>query len=522
MITDKMFKAYTSMEWQNTYRLLQHWKEGDTFCFADCDDLDTVEKLLKFSHRYEVEARKTALNLPRYESSLICMNLYTFIVYISKANPEEVLHTRDYLHLYAMEAIRLLQYGDRDVSVAEVYEEEEMLLLLRMVEVMFMGREIAKFVEGNLISNLESIAFKNGRFILADEDFNFLQSFRKNFSGKGTRLRMAEDTSCFLFDVYENKDIFLKYLSQILKGKVEGWCQKAVRGTCYEFLPILSLTDPEYADYSSFIKELSARIRFTAEVMKLRDLEDNNYYSAGNVSDIPIPKGMIYEPKFKRWKMGDEEHVALAYTPVVKMSEEAFVTCFALCGDSVNSWIERQLNKDFEQYKWKQHYLGAMEIQFEEEVNSFMRKMGYRSGNLKQNGEWLTERLPVMLPGECDVFAIHEKEKQIYLLECKRLHDAISTGFSYKTIESNKKKILQKFVPNLYRKKQQLETYIKNSYPDYQFSCGIVTDVDFPIFIRENVNYKWKDEIAICDFRALQEAVREHNVLSSSLFIRKG
>lgn len=516
-----MLKAYMSFEWQNTCKLLQDWKEGDTFGFEDCDELNTVEKLLRFSQRYEVKARKTALDLPRYESSLICMNLYTYIVYFSKANPKETFYSQDYLHLYAMDAIRLLQYGDRNVSDAETYKENKMLLLLRMVEVIFMSREIAKYLQCNLISNPERIAFKGGRFILADEDLKFAQRFGENFNGKGTRLRMAEDTSHFLFEVYENKDIFLKYLSQIQKGKVEEWCQKAIRGTCYEFLPILSPTDPEYADYSAFIKELDARIRFTVEVMKSRDLEDNIFFTVGNVCADSIPKGMICEPEFKRWRMGDEEHLALTYAPVVKISEEVFLTCFALCGDSVNAWIERQLNKDFEQYKWKQQYLGAMEIQFEQEVNSFLREMGYRSSNLKQNGEWLSEKLPVRLQGECDVFAIHEKEKNIYLLECKRLHDAISTGISYKTMESNRKKILQKFVPKLYNKKQQLETYIKNRYPDYHFSCGIITDVDFPMFIREDVNYKWKDEIVICDFNALQEAVRGHNALRSALFIRK-
>ena len=328
-------------------------------------------------------------------------------------------------------------------------------------------------------------------------------------------------TSHFLFEVYKNKDVFFKYLFQIQKGKVEEWCKNAVRGTCYEFLPILSPMDPEYADYSAFIKELEVRIRFTAEVMKYRDLEDNNFFAVGNVSGVSIPKGMICEPKFKRWRMGDEEHLALTYAPVMKVDEGIFLTCFALCGDSVNSWIERQLNKDFEQYKWKKQYLGAMEIQFEKEVNSFMREMGYRSGNLKQNGEWLTEKLPVRLQGECDVFAIHEKEKKVYLLECKRLHDAVSTGFSYKTMESNKKKILQKFVPKLYNKKQQLEAYIKKQYPDYYFLCAIVTDVDFPMFIREGMNYKWKDEIVICDFSALQKALKGHDVPRSTLFIRK-
>ena len=139
----------------------------------------------------------------------------------------------------------------------------------------------------------------------------------------------------------------------------------------------------------------------------------------------------------------------------------------------------------------------------------------------EQNGEWLTEKLPVKLSGECDVFAIHEKEKKVYLLECKRLHDAISTGICYKTMESNKKKILQNFVPKLYKKRQQLEVYIKNEYPDYDFLSAVITDVDFPVFIREDAYYKYKDEIVICDFRALQKAVRGHNVLQSTLFIRK-
>lgn len=521
MSIDKRVKAYTSIEWQNTYRLLQRWKKGDTFEFEERDELNTVEKLLKFSRRYEVKARKIAWDLPRYRSCLICMNLYTYIVYLDKVISKEMFHTKDYLHLYAMQAIELLQYGDRKKDDTEVYVEEKMLLFLRMVEIMFLSREIAKQLQSNLISNPESIAFKNGRFILENEDRKFEQRFGENFKGKGTRFRMAEDTTYFLYRVYENKDIFLKYLSQIQKGKVEEWCRKSVKGTCYEFLPILSTSDPEYDDYSAFIKELDARIRFTVDVMKFRDLEDNDIYTAGKVSADSIPKGMICKPVFKRWEIWDEERLALMYAPVVKISEEVFLTCFAMCGDSINSWIERQLNEKFEQYRWKKHYLEAMEIRFEKEVNSFMRERGYRSGNLKQNGEWLTEKLPVILDGECDVLAIHEKEKIIYLLECKRLHDIISARFTYKTMESNKKKILQKFVPKLYKKKQQLETYIKNRYPDYRFLCGIVTDVNFPIYIREGMNYKWKDEIVICDFCALQKAVKEHQDLRSTLFIRK-
>ena len=194
MISDKILKEYMSFEWQNTRTLLQHWKEGYTFGFEDSDELNTVEKLLKFSHLYEVKARKVALDLPRYECSIICMNLYTYIVYFSKMNPEESFYARDYLHLYAMDAIRLLQYGERNVDDVELYDEETMLLLLRMVEVMFMSREIAKYLQSNLISNPERIVFKEGRFILADEDLKFTQRFGENFNGKGTRLRMAEDT----------------------------------------------------------------------------------------------------------------------------------------------------------------------------------------------------------------------------------------------------------------------------------------------------------------------------------------
>lgn len=518
---DKMYKAYMSQEWKNSFRVLRDWKEGKTFEFEDYDELNTVKKILNFSHRYEVLARKEAQKLPRYESSIVCMNLYTYIVYLSREVPGETIYARDYLHIYAMDAIRLLQYGERNISEVELYESDTMLLLLRIVEIIFMSREIAKNLQSNLISRPERIAFKDGEVILSDEDLKFVQRFGQNFNGKGTRFRMAKDTTYFLFEVYKNKDIFLKYLSQIQEGKVEEWCKKAVRGTCYEFLPVLSQNDSEYEEYTAFIKELDARIRFTVKIMKSRDLNDGNIFTVENVCDYSIPKEMICKPKFNRWSIGDEEHLALAYAPVVKISEGCFLTCFALCGDSVNSWIERQMNEKFEQYRWKQQYLGAMEKQFEEEVNCFMRKMGYRSGNLKQNGEWLTEKLPIRLLGECDVFAISEKEKKVYLLECKRLHDAISTGICYKTMESNKKKILQKFVPKLYKKKQQLEVYIKKEYPDYVFLCGIITDVDFPVFVEADADYKYKDEILLCDFNALQKAMRENSILQSTLFKRK-
>ena len=401
-----MRKAYMSLEWQNTFKLLHDWEKGNTFDFNDYKELNTVEKLLNFSHQYELLARKTAQNLPRYESSIICMNLYTYIVYFSKTNPKETIYARDYLHLYAMDAIRLLQYRGQNVSDVELYENDTMLLLLRMVEVIFMSREIAKYLQSKLILKPESITFKDGKLILADEDSDFARRFRKNFNGKGTRLRMAEDTTHFLFEVYKNKDIFLKYLSQIQEGKVEEWCKKAVRGTCYEFLPILSRSDSEYEDYAAFIKELDARIRFTVKIMKSRDLKDDNVFTVENVCGYSIPKGMICEPKFDRWSMGDEEHLALTYAPVVQISERVFLTCFALCGDSVNSWIERQINKDFEQYKWKKQYLGAMETQFEEEVNYFMREMGYRSGNVKQNAEI------TLLKIECPCSACEFQTKQ--------------------------------------------------------------------------------------------------------------
>lgn len=53
-------------------------------------------------------ARKEAQKLPRYESSIVCMNLYTYIVYLSREVPGETIYARDYLHIYAMDAIRLL------------------------------------------------------------------------------------------------------------------------------------------------------------------------------------------------------------------------------------------------------------------------------------------------------------------------------------------------------------------------------------------------------------------------------
>lgn len=105
---DKMYKAYMSQEWKNSFRVLRDWKEGKTFEFEDYDELNTVKKILNFSHRYEVLARKEAQKLPRYESSIVCMNLYTYIVYLSREVPGETIYARDYLHIYAMDAIRLL------------------------------------------------------------------------------------------------------------------------------------------------------------------------------------------------------------------------------------------------------------------------------------------------------------------------------------------------------------------------------------------------------------------------------
>lgn len=75
--------------------------------------------------------------------------------------------------------------------------------------------------------------------------------------------------------------------------------------------------------------------------------------------------------------------------------------------------------------------------------------------------------------------------------------------------------------PKLYKKKQQLEVYIKKEYPDYVFLCGIITDVDFPVFVEADADYKYKDEILLCDFNALQKAMRENSILQSTLFKRK-
>jgi hypothetical protein len=41
---DKMYKAYMSQEWKNSFRVLRDWKEGKTFEFEDYDELNTVKK----------------------------------------------------------------------------------------------------------------------------------------------------------------------------------------------------------------------------------------------------------------------------------------------------------------------------------------------------------------------------------------------------------------------------------------------------------------------------------------------
>lgn len=502
--------------------LVKEWKEGATFEFPDNNDLDSVDKLLKLSHYYEVEARKTAEFMPQDECIMVCMMLYSYIVYISPNEPiSDSIYNTDYLHIYALEAIRLLQYNTCRAN-EEAYSLSQMILLLRQIQNMILIREIAKRLHAGLILRPEEIAFRNG-IELSKEDTNFMRQCGQNFSGKGKRFRMAVSTTSVLMDSLEGKNYFLYFLDNLLVGVRDEKSLKKISGSYFEFFPVMKIADEDFESYSKFLKQIIGRIKFIRDFMNGKDKWKCDIIEGEN-----IPKDMVYEPQFKRWKIADEERIELFQTPIVKLSDDRYVTCFELCGDSMNSWIERELYSDYETCGWKNKILQQIETEFENEVNQFMRDNGYRSGRLKENGEWCLEnempkkeKLPITIPGECDVFAVNDIEKKIFILECKRFHDVTISGASVKTMEDIRKKVLHKFIPKLSKKREKIESVIQRSYPKYEVCTAIVTDVDFPIYIKNDKKYKWKDEISYCSFETLKRAVKVDEFPKSALFIQE-
>lgn len=516
-----------SMEWSRTIKLVSEWEEGENFEFKDNNDLDNLEKLLKLSHHYEIEARKTAEYMSQYECSIICMNLYSYIVYIAKhGSIHNTIHNKDALHLYALEAIRILQYGTHREEDEVEYSNNQMMLLLRQIENMVLIREIAKRMKAGMILKPKEIVFRNG-IKLAEEDQYFIDIFGKNFSGKGMRLRMAHDTTHFLHESYKNKSAFIRFLQSLVTGINTKYNLKVVKGTYFEFLPRMEKDNVEFESYSNFLISLIRRILFTKDFMKEQENKIVSIYNSDVIRKTQIPEEMIFFPQFKRWKIEDEEKIDLFQTPIVKINSDYYATCYAICGDSLNSWIERELKNNCETSIWKQEFLHQVEIQFEEEVNDFMIKNGYQSGNIKQNGEWVLKnknlqsiKLPLKLSGECDVFAINEKSKKIFLLECKRLHDAVSSNDSLKTMENVRKRVLREFIPKLIKKNEEIKKYIEQKYPEYVFCSAVVTDVNFPIYIPEGRVYKPYNNIIYCCFNSLQNYIEKAVFPKNAIFTR--
>lgn len=520
-------ESLCSVLWDCARILVEKWKAGESFKFPFYDNLDTVEKLLKLSHHFEIEARKTAKSMPQEQCSLVCMNLYSYIVYVSKNEfMRDSIYSEDILHIYALEAIRILQYGAHEEEEEDLYSNDDMILLLRQIENMVSIREIAKRLNAGIIEKPEKILFED-RIRLAKEDQYFIKQIGEHYCGKGKRLRLAEDTTHFLFESDNRYLAFTKFLKDLISGTNTKNSIQAVKGTYFEFLPQMQQDDAEFEGYSKFINSLIRRIEFTKNFMKEQENSVGGVFNAGIVGETSIPKEMIYIPRFRRWNIGDEEKINLFQTPVIKLNHEKYATCFALCGDSLNSWVERELKKDCGTTKWKQGLLQKIEFQFEKEVNDFMMKKGYQSGSLKENGEWNPQnqgahsiKLPVKISGECDALAINDKTKMIFLIECKRLHDAVSSNEPLKIMESVRKKVLQKFIPKLSKKREEIRGFIESMYPDYEFCSAMVTDVNFPIYIPEGKKYSEENNVIYCSFDSLKESVENRQFPKNAIFIR--
>lgn len=526
MVSVEEIKKKIKYNYEMAKIIIKQWYENEHYIDIECVNIGTTEKLLKFIHKEELFCRQLAQSLPGIQSIEICMTIYGETTY----GKYQKYHEKGSLHIYVAEAIRILLYG------INVEREYQMLLpsllfeLLEHIEIIAEAKELAQMIEVGILCDTENLKLNQGYFSFGERDFHILEQYKHYYSGKGLRLRMGGNTVKLLIRDLEKrnslKSNFVESIQKLLSEPVSGQDISFFKGTYYEFFPALNECDHTYKE---FLEVLLEKLDFLIklEILLLRQyvfLFSSKKYEAtemalivGHPFIIPnkiVKESMVFIPEWKRWSVTEVNRVKFLDMPIIRTYDGRCMTTFLLCADAINAWLEDSIYRGSESGGWKEKICQKIETYFENEVTNYMRKHKFIAGKVEQNGKWHinsnneVKDLELLLPGEVDVLGVSHDKKIVYLIECKCIHDVLTTsGNIYQKFKNVKKNLSGKYVQKLKKKREIIKQYIEKHFLDYQFLTVILTDIDFPVYLSGDTINAWEKYISICDFDTLKKAI---------------
>lgn len=532
MMNSEAIKKKIDYNYQIAGMIIERWYEKEHYIETEELNVGTTEKLLKLIHKEELFCRKLVEYLPCMPSAEICMTIYGECVY----GKYRKFHEIGYLHIYAIEAIRILLYGNCVEREHRLVAPKLLFELLQHIEIMVEAKELAQMMEACILCDDENVKLNHGHFIFSERDNQIMEYYRQHYNGKGLRLRIAEKTAKLLFKDIEKrssfKGDFVESIQRLLSDSVSGKDITFFKGTYYEFFPAVKECDYTYKE---FLKILLEKIEFVTRYEIFFAYQYNSLYSYNNynVSEmkrlfgypfiIPsnvVKKHMVFEPKWKKWNITEKNSIQLLNAPIVQNYDGKYMTSLLLCLDALNVWVEDSIYRDSDTIEWKIKMCQKIERYFEDEVKDYMRKHQFEAGQLEQNGMWHVDDsesgikdLHIILPGEVDILAVNYSEKIVYLIECKCIHDILTVkGNIYQKFKNIKNNLSGKYVQKIKKKREVIQGYMEKNLLDYQLVTAIVTDLDFPVYILDNILRAWEENIFICDFPTLKNAILQRTL----------
>ncbi|MCI9175638.1 MAG: hypothetical protein HFH49_11990 [Lachnospiraceae bacterium] len=508
--------------------IIKRWYESEHFIETGDVRIGTTEELLKVIHGEELLCRELGKKLPGMQSIEVCLTIYGECSY----GKYKKYHQSGDLHLYAAEAVRILLRGISPERERQIIFSERVFELLEHIRIMVEAKEIAQMKEVGFLEDAKEIYLTGGYFSFSKRDARIMEICGRYYSGKGLRLRMGDKTSELLYRDLKCKNLleseFVISLQKLLSGMARGRDISFFKGTYYEFFPSIHDCDSTYKD---FLEILLEKIDFLITFEMLLIKQYGLLYSMKNYSSdamarlfrcpfvIPnkiVKECLVFEPAWKRWHVTDRNEIKLLKKPVIRSYDGRCMTSFLLSGDAVNAWLEDAIYKESHSKTWKMQICQKIEALFEQEVVDYMRKHKFIAGRIEENGVWhngihADKNLGIVLPGEVDVFAVNDDRKKVYLIECKCIHDVLtSEGNCYQKFKNINKKLNGTYVQKIKKKRQVIEKYIAKQLNGYLLSTVILTDIDFPVYLLKETVNAWEKDIAICDFAALKESVEKN------------
>lgn len=310
-------------------------------------------------------------------------------------------------------------------------------------------------------------------------------------AGRGKRLRVAESNSKLMNATGID---YFKALFGVLQGENPQKIS-VFKGTFYEKIPGI-----ENAECKKFWQELFFRYSFY--IAALLESEEGTDVILFREFGVELPEGFITQESVKNsfwqreWfqKQSRERYGNLIVErPIMRISENGdFATSPVLIGDSINSFIEKQIfnyatrNSDIRLPS--EIFRTAFSEPFEQNCIDYFRSLGFTAGHVSEGEIWKTQNgninmktVETSLYGEIDVLAYQPEREVLLLIECKVLNDVEDTR-TYKNLIAKLKEDSEGYKDKLLKKEAWLKEAFSIYYKkDIEPVLILLTDIPLPV-----------------------------------------